>query len=156
MNNKASYLNPTKIKYRPEIDGLRAVAVIAVIFYHFQISIYDLEIFKGGYIGVDIFFVISGYLISSLIFKELFILEKFSLRYFYERRIRRILPLLLFVISLCLPFAWFLILPGSLISFAESIISTLFFFSNFYFHYSGTTYGAESSLIKPFLHTLSL
>ena len=56
-----------KITYRPEIDGLRAIAVFAVIFYHAQISIFEIELFKGGFIGVDIFFVISGYLITSII-----------------------------------------------------------------------------------------
>ena len=66
-----------KISYRPEIDGLRALAVLAVIFYHAQISILDFEPFKGGYIGVDIFFVISGYLITSLILKELKINKNF-------------------------------------------------------------------------------
>ena len=69
------------IKYRPEIDGLRAIAVLAVIFYHAQISINGIEIFKGGYIGVDIFFVISGYLITSIILKELILTNSF----FFEK-----------------------------------------------------------------------
>ena len=81
--------------YRPEIDGLRAIAVISVIFYHAQITIFNFQPFKGGFIGVDIFFVISGYLITSIIFKELILTNKFSFKYFYERRIRRILPALL-------------------------------------------------------------
>ena len=68
-----------KINYRPEIDGLRAIAVVAVIFYHAQLSIFDQKFFKGGFIGVDIFFVISGYLITSIILKELFKTGNFNL-----------------------------------------------------------------------------
>ena len=83
-----------KLNYRPEIDGLRAIAVLAVIFYHSQVSILGHQPFKGGFIGVDIFFVISGYLITSIILKELVITGTFSFKYFYERRIRRILPAL--------------------------------------------------------------
>ena len=96
-----------QLKYRPEIDGLRAIAVGAVIIYHAQIAIYDQQIFKGGFIGVDIFFVISGYLITSIILKELVIKGSFSFKHFYERRLRRILPALLFVMLISLPIAWF-------------------------------------------------
>ena len=84
-----------KINYRPEIDGLRSIAVASVLLYHAQINVFDLEPFKGGFIGVDIFFVISGYLITSIIFKELTINNDFSFKNFYERRARRILPVLL-------------------------------------------------------------
>ena len=87
------------IKYRHEIDGLRAIAVIAVILYHAKITILGHEAFKGGFIGVDIFFVVSGYLITSIILRELVNTGSFSFKYFYERRIRRILPPLLFVSS---------------------------------------------------------
>ena len=73
-----------KINYRPEIDGLRAVAVIAVIFYHAQINILSYQPFKGGFIGVDIFFVISGYLITSIILKELVTTGTFSFLNFYQ------------------------------------------------------------------------
>ena len=84
-----------KINYRPEIDGLRAIAVSSVIFYHAQINIFGTKIFEGGFIGVDIFFVISGYLITSIIYKEIKSDGNFSFAYFYQRRIRRILPALL-------------------------------------------------------------
>ena len=87
-----------KLNYRPEIDGLRAIAVVAVILYHAQFTILGHQTFKGGFIGVDIFFVISGYLITSIIMRELVTTGTFSFKYFYERRIRRILPVLLFVI----------------------------------------------------------
>ena len=91
-----------KLNYRPEIDGLRAIAVGAVILYHAQITFFGFQPFKGGFIGVDIFFVISGYLISFIILKELITTGSFSFKHFYERRIRRILPALLFVILVCI------------------------------------------------------
>src|SRR5210317_2212445 len=145
-----------KLIYRPEIDGVRAIAVVAVILYHSQISIFGHQLFKGGFIGVDIFFVISGYLITSIILKELVTTGSFSFKHFYERRIRRILPALLFVMLVSLPFAWMYLLPSSFIDFSKSILYSLGFTSNFYFHYSGQQYGAESGLLKPFLHTWSL
>ena len=145
-----------KLTYRPEIDGLRAIAVGAVILYHAQITILGHQPFKGGFIGVDIFFVISGYLITSIILKELITTGSFSFKHFYERRVRRILPALLFVMLVSLPFAWMFLLPNSFVDFSKSILYSLGFSSNFYFHYSGQIYGAESGLIKPFLHTWSL
>ena len=145
-----------KVVYRPEIDGLRAIAVSAVILYHAQITILGQRPFKGGFIGVDIFFVISGYLITSIILKELITTGSFSFKYFYERRVRRILPALLFVMLLSFPFAWMYLLPNDLIDFSKSILYSLGFSSNFYFHYSGQIYGAVSGLLKPFLHTWSL
>jgi len=145
-----------KLVYRPEIDGLRAIAVGAVILYHAQITIFGVQPFKGGFIGVDIFFVISGYLITSIILKELLTTGLFSFKYFYERRIRRILPALLFVMLISLPFAWMVLLPTSFLDFSKSILYSLGFSSNFYFHYSGQQYGAENGLLKPFLHTWSL
>ena len=145
-----------KIAYRPEIDGLRAIAVVAVIFYHAQINIYGYQTFQGGFIGVDIFFVISGYLITSIILNELIITNNFSFKYFYERRVRRILPVMLIVMIASLPFAWIYLLPNSLVDFSKSILYSLGFSSNFYFHYSGQIYGSESGLLKPFLHNWSL
>jgi peptidoglycan/LPS O-acetylase OafA/YrhL len=145
-----------KLTYRPEIDGLRAIAVGAVILYHAQINILGHELFKGGFIGVDIFFVISGYLITSIILKELVTTGSFSFKHFYERRVRRILPVLLFVILASLPFAWMYLLPDDLIDFTKSILYSLGFSSNFYFHYSGLEYGGVGLEGNPFLHTWSL
>jgi peptidoglycan/LPS O-acetylase OafA/YrhL len=145
-----------KITYRSEIDGLRAIAVGAVILYHSQITILGHQAFKGGFIGVDIFFVISGYLITSIILKELVTTGSFSFKYFYERRIRRILPALIFVMLVSLLFAWMYLLPSNFIDFSKSILYSLGFSSNFYFHYSDQQYGAASGLLKPFLHTWSL
>ncbi|MDC3395989.1 acyltransferase, partial [Candidatus Pelagibacter sp.] len=144
-----------KLTYRPEIDGLRAIAVGAVILYHAQITIFGHQPFKGGFIGVDIFFVISGYLITSIILKELVSTGSFSFKHFYERRIRRILPVLLFVMLVSLPIAWMYLLPVNLLEFSKSILYSLGFSSNFYFHYSGLEYSVDR-LRHPFLHTWSL
>jgi len=145
-----------KLTYRPEIDGLRAIAVGAVILYHAKITILGHQLFKGGFIGVDIFFVISGYLITSIILKELVTTGSFSFKHFYERRVRRILPALLFVMLVSLPFAWTYLIPSTFVDFSKSIIYSLGFSSNFYFWYSGQLYGDQSALYKPFLHTWSL
>jgi len=144
------------MKYRPEIDGLRAIAVLSVIFYHAKIVFLGRDWFTGGYIGVDIFFVISGYLITKIILAELFEAGTFNFRNFYERRARRILPILLAVMLVSTPFAWFLLMPEDFAEYSKSILSAIFFVSNFFFYFATTEYGAESSLLKPFLHTWSL
>ena len=145
-----------KKNYRPEIDGLRAFAVLGVILYHANITFSSIQPFKGGFIGVDIFFVISGYLISSIILNELTTTGSFSFKYFYERRIRRIIPVLLFVMISSIPFAWMYLMPENLIDYSYSQLSSLGFGSNFYFWDIGQKYGAMNGLLKPFLHTWSL
>jgi peptidoglycan/LPS O-acetylase OafA/YrhL len=145
-----------KLSYRAEIDGLRAIAVVSVILYHAQIVLFGKDWFEGGFIGVDIFFVISGYLITRIILSELQTKGSFSFLNFYERRARRILPMLFVVIFASIPFAWQKLLPSDLVEYAESILASLFFGSNFFFYFSTTEYGADSSLLKPFLHTWSL
>ena len=137
------------MKYRPEIDGLRAVAVVPVILFHA-----GLETFGGGYVGVDVFFVISGYLITTILIDELGRGE-FSILRFYERRARRILPALFFVILCCLPFAWAWMLPSELYSFAASLIAVSFFASNILF-WRQNGYFAAAAEEKPLLHTWSL
>lgn len=144
------------MNYRAEIDGLRAIAVVSVILYHAEIVIFGRDWFEGGYIGVDIFFVISGYLITRIILTELEQTNTFSFIKFYERRARRILPMLLFVIGVCLPFAWQELLPLDLVEFAKSALSAIGFGSNFFFYFSTTEYGADLALLKPLLHTWSL
>ncbi len=145
------------LNYRAEIDGLRAVAVISVVLYHAQIFIFGRDDwFEGGFIGVDIFFVISGYLITRIILKELEQTNTFSFIKFYERRARRILPMLFVVIAVCIPFTWQKLLPIDLIDFAKSALSAIGFGSNFFFYFSTTEYGATSALLKPLLHTWSL
>lgn len=144
----------TSFQYRPEIDGLRTLAVCSVIIYHAKFTgMFELP---GGFLGVDIFFVISGYLITSIIMKEIRTTGEFSLRTFYARRARRILPVLLLVVFCSLPFAWHFLMPMQMAEFCYSIIASLLFFSNFFWYFAETVYGAESGLIKPFLHTWSL
>ncbi len=105
---------------------------------------------------MDIFFVISGYLITRIILSELQTKDSFSFLNFYERRARRILPMLFAVIFLSMPFAWVILSPSDLIELSQSIISSLFFGSNFFFYFNTTEYGADNALLKPFLHTWSL
>ena len=145
-----------KMTYRPEIDGLRTIAVISVMLYHAKLSIGGINLLPGGYLGVDIFFVISGFLITSLMMSELQHTGTLSILGFYERRVRRLLPALLIVIIVSLPVAWNILLPEQFIDYAKSLLSSVSFGSNFYWHYSLQEYGAESALLKPFLHTWSL
>lgn len=149
-------MNSSKLSYRAEIDGLRAIAVVSVILYHAQIVLFGSDWFEGGFIGVDIFFVISGYLITRIILSELQSKGSFSFLNFYERRARRILPMLFVVIFVSIPYAWQKLLPSDFVEYAESILASLFFGSNFFFYFSATEYGADSALLKPFLHTWSL
>ena len=137
------------MKYRAEIDGLRAVAVVPVILFHA-----GFEGFGGGYIGVDVFFVISGYLITTIILAEMNE-GRFSLLNFYERRARRILPALFFVVLCCLPVAWFILFPTDMKDFAQSLIAVATFSSNFLF-WSESGYFDTAAEIKPLLHTWSL
>ena len=145
-----------ELKYRPEIDGLRTIAVLAVIIYHAEIFLGDTQLLKGGFFGVDVFFVISGFLITSIIMSEFNRSGKFSISNFYERRARRILPALFAVILVSLPFAWSLLLPAQQEDYAKSILSALAFGSNFYWDATLQEYGAESANLKPFLHTWTL
>ena len=92
--------------YRKELDGLRAVAIGGIVFYYAQISFFNFQIFQGGFVGVDIFFVISGYLITTKILRELLETESFSFLKFYERRAYRVFPVLFVLMLVSLPFAW--------------------------------------------------
>ena len=137
------------MKYRPEIDGLRAIAVLPVILFHGAVPC-----FSGGFIGVDVFFVISGFLICSLLQKEIST-GTFTLKRFYERRAKRILPILFFVIAATIPFSWIYLLPSEMVSFSKSIVSVLTFTSNIFF-WSETGYWDAAVDLKPLLHTWSL
>jgi len=137
------------VKYRSEIDGLRALAVIPVILFHAKFNL-----FSGGFIGVDIFFVISGYLITSIIQQEIKN-NTFSIIHFYERRIQRILPALFFVSLICIPFAWLWLFPNEYKYFSKSLVAVNLFSSNILF-WSESGYFSPSSELTPLLHTWSL
>ena len=137
------------MKYRPEIDGLRALAVLIVILFHA-----GFESISGGYIGVDVFFVISGYLITSIIISEIAAGE-FSVTNFYERRARRLLPALFFVMIACVPFALLWLAPSDLKFFGQSIFAVSTFWSNI-FLWKKSGYFESDSELDPLLHTWSL
>jgi len=137
------------VQYRAEIDGLRALAVLPVILFHA-----GFEWFSGGFVGVDVFFVISGYLITTIIISEM-AEGKFSIVNFYERRARRILPALFFVMAACLPFAWLWLTPNDLKDFGQSLVAVSTFSSNILF-WSESGYFDTAAELKPLLHTWSL
>lgn len=137
------------MRYRAEIDGLRALAIVPVILFHAGFTL-----FSGGFVGVDIFFVISGYLITSIILAELE-QGKFSIVTFYERRARRILPALFFVMAVCLPFAWMWLIPSEFKDFSASMIGVILFSSNIVF-WQTSGYFETATELKPLLHTWSL
>ena len=137
------------MRYRRDIDGLRALAVLPVVLFHAGFSW-----FPGGYVGVDVFFVISGFLITSLILNEI-TKGRFSVASFYERRIRRIFPALFTVLVFSAAIATWLFLPDLLASFAKSLIATASFLSNHFF-YREIGYFAAPADTKPLLHTWSL
>jgi len=148
--------HPERLHYRPEIDGLRAIAVVSVILYHARFVFWGRDWFAGGYIGVDVFFVISGYLITGIILAEYAQNARFGFVHFYERRARRILPMLFFVISIALTVAWFNYFPQPLVDLSKSALAAVFFGANFWFYFDGLVYGGESALTKPLLHSWSL
>jgi peptidoglycan/LPS O-acetylase OafA/YrhL len=137
------------MKYRAEIDGLRALAVLPVILFHA-----GFEIFSGGFVGVDVFFVISGYLITTILIEDIEN-KRFSIVNFYERRARRILPALFFVMLVCIPFAWMWMMPGQMKDFSQSLIAVSLFVSNILF-WRESDYFSAAAEEKPLLHTWSL
>jgi peptidoglycan/LPS O-acetylase OafA/YrhL len=138
-----------QIPYRREIDGLRAIAVLAVIFFHA-----GFPFFSGGFVGVDVFFVISGYLITSIILADMRA-GTFSLLGFYERRARRILPALFVVLAATVALAPLFFMPGEIEDLSESLVHVVLFISNVYF-YSHTGYFDTAAELEPLIHTWSL
>jgi peptidoglycan/LPS O-acetylase OafA/YrhL len=136
-------------RYRPDIDGLRVIAVVPVVLYHFGV-----RPFSGGYVGVDVFFVISGYLITSLIHGEMQD-GRFSIVDFYERRVRRIFPALFAMLAVTAIAALVALFPNALIAFGKSLLATAGFVSNFQF-WSEAGYFDAAASEKPLLHTWSL
>ncbi len=139
-----SLATESPVRYRADVDGLRAVAVLAVVLFHAELGV------DGGYIGVDVFFVISGYLITQLILKSG---REFSLTEFWERRIRRIVPALTVMLATSLVAAWLFLFPGDLRRFGRSLVAQSLVASNFFF-WRDSGYFDEG--VRPLLHTWSL
>ena len=137
------------MKYRPEIDGLRALAVVPVILFHA-----GFPFFRGGFLGVDVFFVISGFLITTILANDI-AQGRYSIVTFYERRARRILPALFVMMAACLPFAWAWLMPTAFRDFSRSVAAVSLFASNIEF-WRESSYFAPASEYKPLLHTWSL
>lgn len=135
--------------YRKDIDGLRALAVVPVIFFHA-----GFDFLSGGYLGVDIFFVISGFLITSILLQELKV-KKFSIVLFYERRARRILPALFFVLTITSLLSFIFMPPYELKEYSQSLLSVVLFFSNLFFLME-IDYFSLLAEEMPLLHTWSL
>ncbi len=140
-------------KYRPDIDGLRAIAIIAVVFYHA-----GFPGFGGGFVGVDVFFVISGFLITALLFKEAVATGRLSLSAFYARRVRRLMPAALIVVAVTMLLGAFVMPPASdeQRSLARSAMAVALFGSNFFFFTTAGGYFDAPSFSMPLLHTWSL
>ncbi|MBE2286406.1 MAG: acyltransferase family protein [Prosthecobacter sp.] len=136
------------MSYRPDIDGLRALAVLSVLLFHAGLGV------QGGYVGVDVFFVISGYLITGLILKDLEA-GKFSLLHFWERRIRRIMPPLVVVVLVTLATGWWLLLAEDYKELGQSVVAQVLLLSNVFF-WRESGYFEQNSDLKPLLHTWSL
>jgi len=141
--------NHNEKNYLHEIDGLRAIAVLSVLLFHFHVPFFD-----GGYIGVDVFFVISGYLITGIITQQLSS-QTFSFVQFYLRRIRRLFPALLAVITFCYLTSFVLLSPNDFERFSGATVTSIISLSNFFFFFESGYFDADSYL-KPLLHTWSL
>lgn len=135
-------------KYRSEIDGLRAIAVLVVVIFHL-----DPTYLPGGFVGVDIFFVISGYLITNIIHIQM-LAGQFTFKEFYERRIKRILPIFYFVVFFSLSVGYFILSPSELLSLSNSAIAANSFLANFRFMLTGNYFQEEN--MRPLLHLWSL
>src|SRR6266576_3793896 len=138
------------MQYKPAIDGLRALAVISVLLFHA-----NAPFLPGGYIGVDVFFVISGYLITTLICQE-YGAGRFTPTGFYVRRIRRIFPALVLVLFSTTAVSMIIMLPPDSIRIGSSVIASVLFFSNFYFWARRGNYLRDGLEFEPLLHTWSL
>jgi peptidoglycan/LPS O-acetylase OafA/YrhL len=138
--------------YRPDIDGLRAIAVVSVIIFHLNANL-----LPGGFLGVDIFFVISGFLITGLLLKELQLTKKISLKGFYVRRIKRIIPALLIVVVTTLVVGFIILTPADFLSLLKSAMASLLSLANVFFYFSlDQGYFAKDTAEVPLLHMWSL
>jgi peptidoglycan/LPS O-acetylase OafA/YrhL len=154
MHGTVSAHTASETRYRPDVDGLRAVAVLPVLAYHYSGSFPEWLRLSGGFIGVDVFFVISGLLITSKLADDIKAGD-FSILGFYDRRIRRILPALLVMLAVTLWAGKFLLIPGDYTALADSTAAAAFGVSNFFF-LAHTGYFDQSADLLPQLHTWSL
>jgi len=138
------------LKYRSDIDGLRTIAVFIVILNHAGFSL-----FSGGFVGVDVFFVISGFLITSIIYPKI-IDKSFSLGWFFSRRIKRLMPVLFCVIAVTALVFTVVMLPQDLVKFYHSIIWVIMYVANFFMWINHGGYFDGNSQEAPLLHTWSL
>ena len=150
MTSVLSSAPDTARQYRPDINGLRAIAILSVLFFHLGIPGVS-----GGFVGVDIFFVISGFLITGIIYDEYILTGRFNFSNFYIRRVRRLFPALVFTLALTFIAGFFLLALKFFDSFSLSLISALFSVSNFYF-WKTRDYFAPNAEFEPLLHTWSL
>jgi peptidoglycan/LPS O-acetylase OafA/YrhL len=141
--------DPQSIRYRADVDGLRAIAVLSVVLFHLAKGV-----LPGGYLGVDMFFVLSGFLITAIIWREIRG-HRFSVIRFYDRRIRRIMPALLLVLLVTTFVSAAMLLPADLIGYGRSLLATLAFSANIYF-WRDTNYFSTAAEQKPLLHIWSL
>jgi len=142
--------------YRKDIDGLRGFTVILIILYNLNFHQNSDSFYEGFFLSVDVFFVISGYLITNIILDKLN-KDNFSFNEFYKRRIRRMIPSLLVVLIISTLLSYFLLVPTDIVDHAKSLISSIFFSSNLYFHFTGQQlYQSEATHLKPLLHTWTL
>ena len=146
------HTRPTR-PYRPELDGIRALAIMAVIAYHAGVPY-----FSRGFVGVDFFFVISGYLITGILAQEALATGRLDLKAFYARRIRRLMPAALVMLTVCVAlYAWFIPpVVGNYLALVRSVAANAFFVSNFFFYKQANGYFDESMTQFPLLHTWSL
>jgi peptidoglycan/LPS O-acetylase OafA/YrhL len=150
VSKRRRALSETSLKYRPDIDGLRAIAVSGVVLYHLQ----SVDILPGGFLGVDVFFVISGFFITRLILPSIQN-RTFSFKNFYLRRARRLLPAFVVVALATVAVSWLVLEPSRMLDFTNSLFFAVFGLSNMYFMFQDP-YWADSASTLPFLHTWSL
>jgi len=158
-HNNSSVSSQRSLKYRPDIDGLRAIAVISVVLFH----AFPDSIFRSGFVGVDVFFVISGFLISTIIFKGMNERmggtgagKPFSFIDFYSRRVRRIFPSLIFCLLTFLALGWFVLLPDEYSLFGKHTAGASAYVSNLLLWSEAGDYFQSASQTKPLLHLWSL
>jgi peptidoglycan/LPS O-acetylase OafA/YrhL len=147
---------PRRIPYEPALDGLRGAAVLVVVLYHLNVAGHDIPFSAGGYLGVDAFFVLSGFLITSLLLVEWRDTGRINLKDFWSRRARRLLPALFLVVGVMVIYAAFFAQPTELYPIRDDGIATLFYFTNWHFIVNDISYFDQFLVPSPFQHMWSL